>query len=73
MTEPVRPPYDNATLRAPRNTKPHIALRDGWWRVSPRPRWIVEGRGWSLAHSFVIQRNRPAARLSCRCALPDAG
>lgn len=46
--------FDNRSIEAPFCNKPHIVLREGWWRVSPKPRepWVMAER-WDKAYSFI--------------------
>lgn len=58
----LREPYSycNSELRAPRNTKPHIALRFGWWRVTPLPRPLrnyATRALWEAAYAEAARRN----------------
>lgn len=46
--------FDNATIKAPRRTKPHICKREGWWRVSKYNGWAYI---WNAAHVFINARN----------------
>lgn len=48
--------FDNSTMRTPAMGKPHIALIDGKWRVSPWSRAKNKHHG-SLAHLFVARLN----------------
>jgi hypothetical protein len=52
--------YCNFELRTPRPGKPHIAVRDGWWRVSPLLRSVrgstVVSR-WLRAHACANALN----------------
>lgn len=50
-----RQPFTNATMREPRPGKPHIALIDGLWRVSPWKRGT--GPLYYQAHAFVNRLN----------------
>lgn len=59
--------FSNQTLAGRIKGKPHIALVDGYWRVSPAPtrlrhqvpRWIT--RRWDIAHSYVHAKNQAIA------------
>lgn len=54
--------FSNQQMRLPNNkfdTTPHIALIDGYWRVSPTPnrRGRFHREMWSKAHAEVQRRN----------------
>lgn len=51
-----RQPFTNATMREPRPGKPHIALIDGFWRVSPWKRGT--GPLYYQAHAFANRLNQ---------------
>ena len=50
-----RQPFTNAAMREPTPGKPHIALIDGLWRVSPWKRGT--GPLYYQAHAFVNRLN----------------
>jgi len=62
-----REPFTNQSIKAPRQYKPHICLRDGWWRVSAA--WRVPANvlaqtwpQWNKAHNFVNELNIKSRR-----------
>ena len=47
--------FNNASISAPVVGKPHIAMSEGYWRVS---RWVKGSRSlFYHAHYFINQRN----------------
>lgn len=58
--------FSNASIKAPRPSKPHICLRNKWWRVSPYRRFASDATEyaanglngtWAKAHLFVRRLN----------------
>ena len=59
-----REPFSNKSIVAPVKNKPHICIRQGWWRVSAMPKYAsitptrvrYKNRFYS-AHDFVRKMN----------------
>jgi hypothetical protein len=52
--------FSNATIVPPRLTKPHICVREGWWRVSQQrigPHNIDVRTRFVIAHRFAHKLN----------------
>lgn len=51
--------FDNRTITAPRDRKPHIVFRLGFWRVSKKqyPSNAQCIFRWDAAHQWVIKMN----------------
>lgn len=47
--------FDNRSMREPVHRKPHIALIDGWWRVSAWKKGT--GAAYYEAHAVVLRAN----------------
>lgn len=59
--------FNNTSISPPRPSKPHICVREGWWRVSPlrvalREAWHVGAIEvnvcFNKAHLFINRLNR---------------
>lgn len=48
--------FSNLSITPPRKFKPHICVREGWWRVSPF-RGLEWGKSWDVAHAFAQYHN----------------
>lgn len=52
--------FNNASIVAPKPGKPHICLRDGYWRVSRAGKGTLSSeqyRNWARAHDFIVKLN----------------
>ena len=60
-----KPCFSNASIKPPVRYKPHICIREGWWRVSPlnvKPGIEVVEQRWRKAHDFACHNNEPIRR-----------
>lgn len=58
----VKCSFSNQSIKPPVRYKPHICVRQGWWRVSPlnvKPGVEVAEQRWRKAHDFACKANEP--------------
>lgn len=58
----VKCSFSNQSIKPPVRYKPHICIRQGWWRVSPlnvKPGVEVAEQRWRKAHDFACKANEP--------------
>ncbi len=53
-----KPCFSNKTIQAPVKGKPHICVREGWWRVSAMPKpYHKYALTFGKAHDFACNAN----------------
>lgn len=55
--------FSNKTIKPIRSNKPHICVRDGWWRVSPCVKPYF--RECAFAHAYAAFQNNKIRRDIC--------